>query len=74
MAAAKFNKDGGVFVKQYGKKIPLEIQSGYGDQPEKAIARAEAFITRRLYCLRTTMMSGSSMSFEKNKLPAITSW
>jgi len=44
MAAAKFNKDGGVFVKQYGKKIPLEISIlDMETNPEKAIARAEAF-------------------------------
>jgi len=42
--------------------------------PEKAIARAEAFNQQgaSIVC-GTTMMSGSSDVFEKNKLPAITS-
>jgi len=75
MAAAKFNKDGGVFVKEYGKKIPLEISIlDMETNPEKAIARAEAFNQQgaSIVC-GTTMMSGSSDVFEKNKLPAITS-
>ena len=75
MAAAKFNKDGGVYVKEYGKKIPLEISVlDMETNPEKAIARAEAFNQQNasIVC-GTTMMSGSSDVFEKNKLPAITS-
>jgi branched-chain amino acid transport system substrate-binding protein len=75
MAAAKINKGGGVFVKEYGKKIPLEISVlDMETNPEKAIARAEAFNQQNasIVC-GTTMMSGSSDVFEKNKLPAITS-
>ena len=75
MAAAKFNKDGGVYVKEYGKKIPLEVSVlDMETNPEKAIARAEAFNQQNasIVC-GTTMMSGSSDVFEKNKLPAITS-
>jgi len=67
MAAAKFNKDGGVFVKQYGKKIPLEISIlDMETNPEKAIARAEAFNQQgaSIVC-GTTMMSGSSDVFER---------
>jgi branched-chain amino acid transport system substrate-binding protein len=75
MAAAKINKDGGVYVKEYRKKIPLEISIlDMETNPEKAIARAEAFNQQNasIVC-GTTMMSGSSDVFEKNKLPAITS-
>ncbi len=74
MAAAKINKDGGVFVKEYGKKIPLEISVlDMETNPEKANARAETFNQQgAVIVCGTTMMSGSSDVFEKNKLPALT--
>jgi len=43
MAAAKINKDGGIFVKQYGKKIPLEISILDMETTGEGDCRAEAF-------------------------------
>jgi branched-chain amino acid transport system substrate-binding protein len=75
MAVEKINKDGGVSVKEYGKKIPLElIILDMETNPEKAVARAEALNQQNasIVC-GTTLMSATSDIFEKNKLPAITS-
>jgi branched-chain amino acid transport system substrate-binding protein len=75
MAVEKVNKDGGVYVKEYGKKIPLELLIlDMETNPEKAVARAEALNQQdaSVVC-GTTLMSATSDIFEKNKLPAITS-
>ena len=75
MAVEKINKDGGVLVKEYGKKIPLELSIlDMETNPEKAIARAEALNQQNVSVVcGTTLMSATSDIFEKNKLPAITS-
>jgi branched-chain amino acid transport system substrate-binding protein len=75
LAVEKINKDGGVFVKEYGKKIPLELVfMDMETNPEKAVARAEALNQQNVSVVcGTTLMSATSDIFEKNKLPAITS-
>jgi branched-chain amino acid transport system substrate-binding protein len=75
MAVEKVNKDGGVYVKEYGKKIPLELLIlDMETNPEKAVARAEALNQQNASVVcGTTLMSATSDIFEKNKLPAITS-
>jgi branched-chain amino acid transport system substrate-binding protein len=75
MAVEKINKDGGVFVKEYGKKIPLELLIlDMETNPEKAVARAEALNQQNASVVcGTTLMSATSDIFEKNKLSAITS-
>ncbi|MBW1667068.1 MAG: amino acid ABC transporter substrate-binding protein [Deltaproteobacteria bacterium] len=75
MAVEKINKGGGVYVKEYGKKIPLELLiMDMETNPEKAVARAEVLNQRKASVVcGTTLMSATSDIFEKNKLPAITS-
>jgi len=75
LAVEKVNKDGGVYVKEYGKKIPLElIFMDMETNPEKAVARAEALNQQNVSVVcGTTLMSATSDIFEKNKLSAITS-
>jgi branched-chain amino acid transport system substrate-binding protein len=75
LAVEKVNKDGGVYVKEYGKKIPLELViMDMETDPEKAVARAEALNQAGVSVVcGTTLMSATSDIFEKNKLPAITS-
>jgi branched-chain amino acid transport system substrate-binding protein len=75
LAVEKINKDGGVFVKEFGKKIPLELSiMDMETNPEKAVARAEALNQQgAVIVCGTTLMSATSDIFEKNKLPAITS-
>jgi branched-chain amino acid transport system substrate-binding protein len=75
MAVEKINKDGGVYIKEYGKKIPLELSiMDMETNPEKAVARAEALNQQgAVIVCGTTLMSATSDIFEKNKLPAITS-
>jgi branched-chain amino acid transport system substrate-binding protein len=75
LAVEKINKGGGVYVKEYGKKIPLELViMDMETDPEKAVARAEALNQQGVSIVcGTTLMSATSDIFEKNKLPAITS-
>jgi branched-chain amino acid transport system substrate-binding protein len=75
LAVEKVNKDGGVYVKEYDKKIPLELViMDMETNPEKAVARAEALNQQKVSVVcGTTLMSATSDIFEKNKLPAITS-
>lgn len=74
-AVEDINKDGGVFVKEFGKKIPIElVYLDMESSPEKAIARAEAANSQYKATIAsgTTMVSATSDIWEKNKLPAVT--
>lgn len=75
IAAEEINKSGGVMVKAYGKKIPIELV--YLDMetiPEKAVARAEAFNAQKVpVCVGTTLVAATAEIFEKNKLPVVVS-
>lgn len=75
IAVDEINKAGGVMVKAYGKKIPLElVMLDMETNPEKAIARAEAFNAQKVpVCVGTTLVGSAAEIFEKNKLPVIVS-
>lgn len=75
IAVDEINKTGGVMVKAYGKKIPLElVMLDMETNPEKAIARAEAFNAQKVpVCVGTTLVGASAEIFEKNKLPIVAS-
>jgi branched-chain amino acid transport system substrate-binding protein len=75
LAVEEINKGGGVMVKAYGKKIPIElVMLDMETNPEKAIARAEAFNAQNVpLCLGTTLVGASAEIFEKNKLPVVAS-
>lgn len=67
------NRDGGVMIKEYGKKIPLElVLLDMETNPEKAIARAEALNAQKVSAAVGTSLIGSAAEiFEKNKLPVV---
>ncbi len=73
LAADEINKAGGVMVKAYGKKIPIEmVMLDMETNPEKAIARAEAYNAMKTpICVGTTLVGAAAEIFEKNKLPVI---
>lgn len=75
LARDEINKAGGVMVKAYGKKIPIElVMLDMETNPEKAIARAEAYNAQKVpVCVGTTLVGASSGIFEKNKLPVVAS-
>jgi branched-chain amino acid transport system substrate-binding protein len=75
LAVEEINKAGGVMVKAYGKKIPLELVAlDMETNPEKAIARAETFHSREVtVTIGTTLVGAAAEIFEKNKLPVIAS-
>jgi branched-chain amino acid transport system substrate-binding protein len=75
LAAEEINRSGGVMVKAFGKKIPIElVMLDMETNPEKAIARAEAFNAQGVpACVGTTLVGSSAEIFEKNKLPVVVS-
>ncbi len=74
IAAEEINRGGGVFVKEFGKKIPLEIivQDMESSAP-KAVSRMEWLYTskRVVAYVGTTFISAGSGVAEKNKIPTI---
>jgi branched-chain amino acid transport system substrate-binding protein len=74
LGAEKINQDGGVYVKEFDKKIPLElIYLDIEGDAETSVARAEALNSQYNVSVATgtTMISAAAEIFEKNKLPAI---
>jgi len=75
LGADMINTQGGVFVKEFNKKLPLELVfQDMETNPEKAIARAEALNSRykAVAVVGTTLINATADIFEKNKLPAVT--
>jgi branched-chain amino acid transport system substrate-binding protein len=74
IAAEEMNRTGGVFVREYGKKIPLEvIVQDTESSPTKAISRMEWLYTEKkvvAYVGEGVMVNGQGVA-EKNKIPAI---
>jgi branched-chain amino acid transport system substrate-binding protein len=75
LAVEEINKTGGVMVKMYGKRIPLElVPLDTETNPEKAIARVETFHSRDVtVAVGTTLVGAAAEIFEKNKVPVIAS-
>lgn len=74
IAAEDINRAGGVFIKEYGKKIPLEviIQDMESDRT-KAVSRMEwLYTSKRIVAYAgTTMIDSGAGVAEKNKVPAL---
>jgi len=73
LALDEINKGGGVMVKAFGKKIPIElVMLDMETNPEKAIARAEALNAQNVpVAVGTTLVGATAEIFEKNKLPVV---
>jgi branched-chain amino acid transport system substrate-binding protein len=74
MAASDINQAGGVLVKEYGKKLPLEIiVQDMESSPQKVVSRMEYLDTSKKVVahLGTTFISAGSGVSEKNKIPTI---
>ncbi|RJX24484.1 MAG: hypothetical protein C4554_08885 [Dethiobacter sp.] len=74
MAVEDVNKEGGVYVKEYDKKIPLElIILDMESSGEKAIARAETLHSKYnvVAYLGSTFISAASGVSEKNQVPTL---
>jgi len=74
-AIDEINKDGGVFVKSFNKKIPLELDlKDNQTDPEKTFAAAEQLNADGCSVVVGTTLAGISANiFEKNKLPLVVS-
>jgi len=74
-AIDEINKTGGVFVKAYNKKIPLELDlKDNQTDPEKTMAAAEQLNSDGCPVVIGTTLAGIAANiFEKNKLPLLVS-
>ena len=74
IAAEEINRTGGVFVKEYGKKIPLEIIIQDTESvPMKAVSSMEWLYTSKkvvAYIGEGNMVNGQAVA-EKNKIPSL---
>jgi branched-chain amino acid transport system substrate-binding protein len=74
IATEDINRTGGIFVKEYGKKIPLElIVQDTESVPMKAVSSMEWLYTSRkvvAYIGEGNMVNGQAVA-EKNKIPAL---
>ena len=74
IAAEDINRSGGIFVKEYGKKIPLEVTiQDMESSPTKAGSRMEWLYTSKkvIAYLGTTFITAGTGIAEKNKIPII---
>jgi branched-chain amino acid transport system substrate-binding protein len=70
------NKDGGVYVKEFDKKIPIElIMADHEANEEKAVLQAEYLCQQKVVAILATSASlpGSAAVFEKNHIPGLIS-
>jgi branched-chain amino acid transport system substrate-binding protein len=74
-AIDEINKNGGLLVKAYNKKIPLELDlKNNQTDPEKTFAAAEQLNADGCPVVIGTTLAGiAASSFEKNKLPLLVS-
>lgn len=72
-AIDEINKNGGVFIKAFNKKIPLELDlKDNQTDPEKTMAAAEQLNSDGCPVVIGTTLAGISANiFEKNKLPLV---
>ena len=75
IAVEDINRSGGIFVKDYGKKIPLELMvQDMESSPTKAASRMEWLYTSKkvvAYVGTTMITTGGTGVTEKNKIPTI---
>ena len=75
LAVEEINKSGGVFVKEFNKKIPLEvIVEDMESNPNKAVSRMEwLYSTKKVvgYVGTTLIATGGTGVAEKNKIPTL---
>jgi branched-chain amino acid transport system substrate-binding protein len=74
MAVEEMNKDGGVYVKDLGKKLPLKLVAlDMEANPEKAVSRTETLISNHdvKAFVGTTYFSAAVNVLEREKIPAV---
>jgi branched-chain amino acid transport system substrate-binding protein len=74
LAVQEVNKGGGVFVKEFNRKIPMELViQDMESSPAKAIARAEALNSQYNVPIAfgTTLINAAAATLEKNGMPAL---
>jgi len=74
MAVADINEEGGVFVKEFNKKIPLELVAfDMEANPEKAVSRTETLISSHHVkaFVGTTFFAAAATILERSKIPAV---
>lgn len=75
-AVEKINKDGGLFIKEYNKKIPIElVEADHQSNEDRAVTQAEFLNDQGVVVLigTTSVLPTAASVYEKNQLPTLAS-
>jgi branched-chain amino acid transport system substrate-binding protein len=75
-AVDKINKEGGVFVKEYNKKIPIEvIEADHQSNENRAVTMAEYLADSGVVAIvgTTSVLPTAASVYEKNQIPTLAS-
>ncbi len=73
-AVEKINADGGIFVKEYNKKIPIElVEADHQDQEDRAVVMAEYLAQKGVVAIigTTSVLPTAASVYEKNQIPTL---
>jgi branched-chain amino acid transport system substrate-binding protein len=73
-AVEKINKDGGLFIKEYNKKIPIElVEADHQSKEDRAVTQAEFLNDQGVVALigTTSVLPTAASVYEKNQLPTL---
>jgi branched-chain amino acid transport system substrate-binding protein len=73
-AIDKINKEGGVFVKEYDKKIPIElVEADHQSNENRAVTMAEFLADQGVVAIAgtTSVLPTAASVYEKNKIPTL---
>ena len=68
------NKDGGVFVKEYNKKIPIElVEADHQSSEDRAVTMAEYLADQGVVAIigTTSVLPTAGSVYEKNQIPTL---
>ncbi|MBN2400982.1 MAG: amino acid ABC transporter substrate-binding protein [Spirochaetes bacterium] len=75
-AVDKINKNGGIFIKEYNKKIPIElVEADHQAKEDRAVTQAEFLNDQGVVALigTTSVLPTAASVYEKNHLPTLAS-
>jgi branched-chain amino acid transport system substrate-binding protein len=73
-AVEMINKDGGVFVKEYNKKIPIElVEADHQSKEDRAVTMAEYLADQDVVAIvgTTSVLPTAASVYEKNQIPTL---
>jgi branched-chain amino acid transport system substrate-binding protein len=73
-AVDKINKEGGLFIKEYGKKIPIElVEADHQSSENRAVTMAEFLADQGVVAIvgTTSVLPTAASVYEKNQIPTL---